>query len=213
MTRRACAILLVVSLLLPGCAGMTDRQQTVAGGTGVGAAVGGILGYIVGDTTGAVVGAVVGGAAGALAGHIIAKRKAEYASREDFLAAEINRLAEYNETARIYNEQLREDIARLSDEAEVLRAEYSQEEAKQVVLAEKRAELEERLQRNAALEQDLAKELQVQTAVLEEERKDAAEDDPYIAELEIEVLELQANIELLREGSVQLAGIDERLSI
>lgn len=213
MMQRVCATLLMVGLMLTSCAGTTDRQQTVAGGAAVGAAVGGILGYVLGDEVGALVGVAAGGAVGAFVGHVVAERKAVYASREDFLTAEIKRTAEHNETARVYNDQLRDDIARLSEEAETLRTEYAQEESRQVHLAEKKSELEQRMQRNATLEQDLVKEFEVQTAILEDERKSAPEDDPYLAELEKEVLELQNNIELLREGSVQLAGIDERLSI
>ena len=213
MAKTCLTLILATSLALSGCATMSDRQQTVGGGAAVGAGLGAVLGYVVGDGRGALIGAAIGGAAGALAGHVVAERKAQYASREDFLDAEAKRVAEYNATARDYNEQLRKDIARLSEEAETLRADYGRQEAQQVQLAQKRSELQDRLQRSAALEQELAKELDVQKVVLEQERQEAPKDDPYIAELEKEVLALQANLESLREGSVQLAGIDERLSI
>lgn len=212
LVRIALVSVLVLSLALVGCM-TTDRQQTVGGGVAVGAGLGAILGYVAGGGEGALIGAAIGGAAGGLAGHVVAERKAQYASREDFLDAETKRVAEYNATARDYNEQQRKDIARLSEEAETLRADYGRQEARQVQLAQKRSELRDRLQRSATLEQELAKELDVQKAVLEQERKEAPKDDPYIAELEKEVLALQANLESLREGSVQLAGIDERLSI
>ncbi|MHC1742734.1 MAG: OmpA family protein [Syntrophobacteraceae bacterium] len=69
---KSCALLLAVTLLLPGCAGMSKTEQGAAVGVGVGAATGAVLGQAIGrDTTSTVIGAVAGAAAGGLIGGAI----------------------------------------------------------------------------------------------------------------------------------------------
>ena len=204
---------LVLLLLLLGCVTMTDEQRTKAGGTLTGAVIGGAIGYALGEEKGAGLGALLGGATGFIVGREVAKRKSQYASREDFLAAEIQQVAQYNEEARAYNQQLRFDIARLEKEVDKLQDDKLHEKERQKLLASNRAELKERIQFNKELEQGLAKELEILTAILTQERNPEATDDLQIAELETEVLELQNNLEELRIGSSQLAKIDERLQL
>ncbi len=213
MKRLMLATLLIIAMLLPGCATMTDKEKTVAGGAALGAGVGTALGALIGGGRGAAIGAAVGGATGLLVGSVIAERKSQYASREDFLAAEIKRVAEYNETTSAYNQQLRVNIARLEEEVDYLKDEHAQEEVRHEMLIAKRAELTQQLHFNAELEQDLANELEVLMAILDQERDSESDDNLQISQLENEILALQDNLELLREGSVQLAGIDERLQL
>lgn len=221
MFRRVIAILVLLCLVVGGCASTSDQTKTKAGGTALGAVLGGVLGYAIGGTEGAAIGAIVGGGAGFVVGNVVAKRKAQYASTEEFLDAEIIRVAEFNETTRTYNAKLREDIHVLTTESEQLRANYSGKKSQKKEIEKKRAELQKRMQSAEELQKNLNQELEVQTAILEEERKSQEQaakqkneqKGVQIAKLEKEVEELRANIAQLQEGSVQLAGIDERLSI
>lgn len=204
--------LVLVALLASGCA-TSDQNRTKAEGAGIGAAIGGLAGYLIGDEKGALIGAAAGAGAGFLAGREIAKRKAEYASREDFLDAEIARTAEYNETIRAYNEQNEVELAALENEAGALREAYEAGAEQKSALLAKQADIKDRLAQHKELEEDLLAELEVQTEIIEQEGAEVSEDDPYIAKLEKEVQELRTNIEVLQEDSTQLASIDERLSV
>ena len=63
-------IILVISLALVGCAGMSDTQQRTLSGAAIGTAAGGIVGAIAGHTgIGLAVGAVAGTAGGYLYDH------------------------------------------------------------------------------------------------------------------------------------------------
>jgi len=66
------ASILVISLALGGCAGMSDTQQRTLSGGAMGAAGGAVIGAIAGD---AGLGALIGGAAGATGGFLYGKHK------------------------------------------------------------------------------------------------------------------------------------------
>jgi outer membrane protein OmpA-like peptidoglycan-associated protein len=70
-TSRALGALFIAgSVVLSGCAGMSQKQRGAVIGAGGGAVVGGVIGAATGSTArGAIIGAVVGGAAGAIIGH------------------------------------------------------------------------------------------------------------------------------------------------
>lgn len=206
-------VALLVCALLPGCATMSDQTRTKAEGAGVGAVLGGLLGYAVGGEKGAAIGAAVGAGAGFLVGNEIAKRKQAYASTEDFLDAEIANTQEYNKTAIAYNAQLSKDVAQLEKESTALRAKYDKGQVDKKALAAKSDSLQKKIDDSKKLEDTLAKELEVQTAILEDEKKTRPADDQYIVRLEKEVAALQKNLDTLRDGSTQLAKIDQRLSV
>lgn len=206
-------IIVLVLALLPGCATMSDQNRTKAEGTGVGAVVGGLLGYAIGGGRGAAIGAALGAGAGFLVGNEIAKRKQAYANNEDFLDAEISNTQEYNKTALAYNAKLSKDVAALDKESKALRAKYDKGQVDKKALAAKSDALQKKIDDSKKLEDNLAKELEVQTAILAEEKKSRPADDKYIVRLEKEVAALQKNLDKLREGSSQLAQIDQRLSV
>jgi hypothetical protein len=210
---KALVVALVILSLLPGCATMSDQTRTKAEGTGVGAVVGGLIGYAVGGGRGAAIGAAVGAGAGFLVGNEIAKRKQAYANNEDFLDAEIANTQEYNKTATAYNAKLSQDVAQLEKESSALRAKYDKGQVDKKALAAKSESLQKKIDDSKKLEDTLSKELEVQTAILEEEKKTRPADDQYIARLEKEVAALQKNLDTLRDGSTQLAKIDQRLSV
>jgi hypothetical protein len=213
MKKIAITSLLFFCLLLQGCATMTDEQRTKLGGAGTGGVLGGAMGYAIGKEKGGALGTLIGATLGYFIGSEVAKRKSQYSSREDFLAAETQQVAQYNEDARAYNQQLRLDIARLEEEVNRLQDDQLHGKERQKLLVSKRAEVKERIQFNKELEQGLANELEILTAILTQERNPKAIDDLQIAKLETEVQELQNNLEELRIGSSQLAKIDERLQL
>ncbi len=210
---RALVVVLLVCVLLPGCATMSDQNRTKAEGTGVGAVLGGLLGYAVGGGRGAAIGAAAGAGLGFLVGNEIAKRKQAYASTEDFLDAEIASTQEFNKTATAYNAKLSKDVTALEKESKSLRAKYDKGAVDKKVLAAKSDELQKKVDASKKLEDTLAKELEVQTAILADEKKTRPADDQHIVRLEKEVSALQKNLDKLRDGSTQLARIDQRLSV
>ena len=215
MRAQGVGTVLTVALLagsMVGCA-TTDEQRTRTEGAAAGALIGGLLGYAVDRQRGAAVGALIGGGAGFAVGNEIAKRKQEYASTEDFLDGEIARVDEFNRTARAYNSRLRQDIARLDQEAQQLRSQFTEGRIQRDRLDGKRNELQRQIATSQELEVALAEELQIQQTILEQEAPGRAQNDPYITRLEREVQLLEANLATLRDGSEQLARIDQRLSV
>jgi len=64
------AIIVAGTLVISGCAAMSQKQKGAVVGATTGAAVGGVIGNQTGSTArGAIIGAIVGGAAGAVIGH------------------------------------------------------------------------------------------------------------------------------------------------
>ncbi|MBE1425766.1 uncharacterized protein YcfJ [Desulfomicrobium macestii] len=206
-------VVLLVCALLPGCATMSDQNRTKAEGTGVGAVVGGLLGFAIGGGRGAAIGAAAGAGLGFLVGNEIAKRKQAYASTEDFLDAEIANTQEFNKTAIAYNAKLSKDVTALEKQSKTLRAQYDKGTVDKKVLVAKSDELQKKIDASKKLEDTLAKELEVQTAILADEKKTRPADDQYIVRLQKEVNTLQKNLDKLRDGSTQLAQIDQRLSV
>ena len=210
-TRVIAAISLVT--VLGGCANMNDTQVTQAQGAGAGAVLGALIGYAVGDEKGALIGAAIGAGAGYVVGNEIAQRKQQYASTEDFLNGEIQRTAEFNRTARAYNNKTRSEISSLRRESERLQSRYAKGKADRSSLVAKRTELQTKLNQSKQLEATLQKEFDINQTILAEERQKRGEKDWYVQSLDKEVKALQRNIETLRQDSVQLAQIDQRLSV
>ena len=67
MKKLSIVIILVISLALAGCSGMSDTTKRTGGGAAIGAAAGGIAGAIGGNTP---LGLAVGAAAGAAGGYL-----------------------------------------------------------------------------------------------------------------------------------------------
>jgi outer membrane protein OmpA-like peptidoglycan-associated protein len=84
-TRARLGVLAVAaaSLLIAGCANMSERERGTAQGAGAGAVAGAVLGGITGGNAGR--GAVIGGALGAVAGNLWSKRMED--KREAMAAA------------------------------------------------------------------------------------------------------------------------------
>lgn len=106
-------------VILEGCA--NDQQRTRAEGAGVGALVGAVIGGAIAGRDGAAIGAVVGAGGGALIGDQQAKKKQQFAEREDALNLAIQQAQETTRLARIANEGLRREIVLLDEAVRRLR--------------------------------------------------------------------------------------------
>ena len=193
--------------------GMSDSTRTKTEGAAIGALLGGIIGAVTGDGKGAAIGALVGAGVGYVVGNEVAKRKQQYASTEAFLDAEIERTAEFNQTARKQHENTRREIASLDRETLRLQQRYRAGSASKAQLAAKQSELEAKLAKNREFESVLQKEYEINSEILAQESQSRPARDPYLAQLQRENADLQKQIELLRQDSTQLAQINERLSV
>jgi uncharacterized protein YcfJ len=203
----------IAAALVAGCATGGDGQRTRMEGTAAGALIGGLVGALIDGERGAAIGATLGAGAGYLVGNEIARRKALYASTEDYLNGEAARVAEFNATTRQYNARLEREISTLGVESERLRARHTAGSAQRAQLDAQRATVRAEIDRANQLERNLARELEVQSTILADERRNKPANDPYIVRLEREIGELQRNLETLRTSSSQLAMIDQRLSV
>jgi outer membrane protein OmpA-like peptidoglycan-associated protein len=92
-TRISSALFIGASVVLSGCAGMSQQQKGAVIGATTGAAVGGVIGNQTGSTArGAIIGAVVGGAAGAVIGHQMDQQAKEL--QQNIPGATIQRVGE-----------------------------------------------------------------------------------------------------------------------
>jgi outer membrane protein OmpA-like peptidoglycan-associated protein len=92
-TRISSALFIAATVVLNGCAGMSQQQKGAVIGATTGAAVGGVIGNQTGSTArGAIIGAVVGGAAGAVIGHQMDQQAKEL--QQNIPGATIQRVGE-----------------------------------------------------------------------------------------------------------------------
>jgi outer membrane protein OmpA-like peptidoglycan-associated protein len=77
MHNKLMILVIVIVLVLGGCAGMSETQRGTAQGSAIGAATGAVIGAIAGDGKGAAIGAAAGAGVGAAAGYIWSKNMEE----------------------------------------------------------------------------------------------------------------------------------------
>lgn len=196
--------------------GSSDATRTRREGAAMGALVGSLLGYALGGdnrTTSTLVGAAAGAGVGYLVGNEIAERKQKYATEEDFLDSEITSAREYNDTATAYNDQLREEIVQLEKRTGLLESRYRAGMASRDEVKAEKASLKEQIASADKVYDDLKKEYDIKVAVAEERKQAKGGDDVYVQQLEDEISSLKENMDQLQAQSVQLAQIDERLTI
>lgn len=214
-------VLLCLSMaLLPGCANIqNDSTRTTTEGTlagaGVGAGVGALVGALVGGGRGAAIGAGIGAGVGALTGAAVGKhiadKKAEYASREDWLDACIAQARTTNENTVAYNQQLSADIAALDKESTRLAADYKR---KKVSAESMVAESKAIQQRKADVDKTIAQletEMAGQKKVVADARAGNNTREADIIENEIAKMEKQ--IAQMKKDSEKLASISMRISM
>ena len=59
----------------------------------------------------------------------------------------------------------------------------------------------------------MKKEYEIKVAVLDEQKRKRGADSPYVQQLEREITELKGNMDRLEAQSVQLAQLDDRLTL
>jgi hypothetical protein len=191
----------------------SDSTRTKTEGAAIGALVGGIIGAVAGDTKGAAIGALVGAGAGYLVGNEVAKRKQGYATTEAFLDAEIERTAEFNQTAQAQHDRMRREIAALDRETALLQKRYRAGSVDRSEMAQKQGELESKIAKNREFAELLQKEYEINNEIIAQESKSRPASDPYLEKLQRENADLRKQIDLLRKDSTQLAQINDRLSV
>lgn len=211
---------LVIAALLPGCAtspdgAMDDQQATVAQGAVFGAVLGGLLGAAVSDNkaTGALIGAAAGGLIGAGIGSSIAERKAQYATEEDFLIAEIRRNQEFIQEADAQNNAIYQDIVRLDRESQRLAREYRAGRASRNALTQKKASLEKQLAKAKQINSLAEKQLADAMAVHQESRQKRGNQDQYTRQLETNLVQLRETQQQSSQNVASLQKIYDSMSM
>ncbi len=190
-----------------------DVYRTRTEGAVLGAVVGGLLGAAIGDNKGAMIGAVIGAGAGYLVGDEIARRKQKYATEEDFLDAEIASARQYNATTARYNEKLRVEIAQLEKRTRLLESRYRAGLASNTELENERRNVRQQIASARKVQENLKKEYEIKRAVLEEQRGKRGSGSPYVQQLQQQIAELKTNMDRLEAQSLQLAQLDDRLTL
>jgi hypothetical protein len=219
-TGKTLSATLVIAALLPGCAtspdgAMDDQQATVAQGAVFGAVLGGLLGAAVSDNkaTGALIGAAAGGLIGAGIGSSIAERKAQYATEEDFLIAEIRRNQEFIQEADAQNDAIYQEIVRLDRESQRLAREYRAGRASRNALTQKKASLEKQLAKAKQINSLAEKQLADATAVHQESRQKRGNQDQYTRQLETNLVQLRETQQQSSQNVASLQKIYDSMSI
>lgn len=209
-----------LAALLPGCATnpdgtMNDRQQTVAEGATVGAVLGALLGAAVSNNkaSGALIGAAAGGLIGAGIGSSIADRKAQYATEEDFLVAEIRRNQEFIQEAAAQNRQLYQEIAQLDRESRRLEREYRAGRASRDALVRQKATVEKQLSKAKQINSLAEKQLSDANQVYDESRQKRGPRDQYTRQLETNLTGLKDTRQESSQNVASLQKIYDSMSI
>ncbi|MCP5158276.1 MAG: glycine zipper 2TM domain-containing protein [Gammaproteobacteria bacterium] len=211
---------LLITVLLPGCATapdgtVDDRQQTIAEGAIAGAVLGGLLGAAVSrnKASGALIGAAAGGLIGAGIGSTIADRKAQYASEEDFLVAEIRRNQDFIQEADAQNRQLYREIAQLDRESRRLTREYRAGQVSRDALSQQKAGLEKQLAKAKQIQSLTEKQLTDAQQVYQESQQKRGTQDQYTQQLETNVVELKETQKQSSQNVASLQRVYDNMAI
>lgn len=217
LTNTLIAVLLVG--FIGGCTNIQDDQtrtktEGTLAGAGLGGAAGALIGLAAGGGRGAAIGAAIGVGAGSLIGYAvgshIADKKAEYASREDWLDACIAQADRTAVDARDYNHQLESELASLERKSKNMRAAYKAKKiSRDKMVAEKRV-VDNRIAKNNERIQVVQEEVKRQQNVLSDTRQHGTSAEvkrvnAKISELNKEVSKLKRNQDRFMSTSEALA--------
>jgi len=203
-----------------GCAGMNDSTRTKAEGAGVGAATGVLLGGLIGQALGhntkstligAAIGGALGGGAGYLAGDYVAKRKAQYASEEDWLDGEIKVVAQYNNELEEFNKKTANRNEQLEKQVAYLKSRYEAGGIQVSVLEKKKNEINALISDANKRKYRVNKEL----AALNEDQRSISktQDLKKVAKLRQEINILKKSIAMLDTNNKQMAQMVSSLTL
>ncbi|MDL2207242.1 YMGG-like glycine zipper-containing protein [Desulfovibrio sp. OttesenSCG-928-F20] len=219
-TINLCILALILTLALPGCATIQNdatRTKTegtlvgAAGGAGIGAAIGAIFGGSRGAGIGAAIGAVVGAGAGYLVGDHIARKKAEYATQEEWLDACVAHARQVNTSAAQYNSKIKTEIAALDRKSTQLAADYKINKASREALLAETEAVEKRQKELDKNIDNLQAEVKEQTGVAQDARA-----NNKLAEakaLEAEIAETRKQITEMENCKKEFANISVRMAV
>ena len=213
-------LIALISVSLVGCANIKDdstrtkTEGTLLGG-GLGAGLGALVGGLAGGSQGALIGAGIGLGVGALGGFFVGKhvadKKAEYASREDWLDACIEHSERLNAETRQYNAHLRHDIQVLDKQSASLAAEYRNRKISRDKLRAAQNDSKRLLNDSQKTAAQLEKERAKQRQVANEAR--SLGDTRRAKKLDQEIAKLDKEIKQMRENNKKLANISMRLAV
>ncbi len=214
--KRLIPLLLCFALVLPGCVASTaDGNRTIAEGTGAGAVVGGVLGGVMalatGDAKWVAIGAGVGGLVGLGAGVYVAKKKEEYASKEQWLNACIREAQSSNQAIASYNANLRSKLAQLNNQSAKIAAEYRMQKGKVADLNKLRQSIKQQQQEADGYINNVEKQIARQNGIMSEARAENKTREAQIIEAEIRKMEMQ--LDELRDNASKFASVSTRVSI
>lgn len=214
----AIAVAITLALGSCGCTNIKDdstrtKTEGTMAGAGIGAALGAGLGALFGGSKGALAGAAIGAGVGSLSGYFygkhVADKKAEYASREEWLDACIDRSRQVTADTKKYNEQLKKDIAALDKETKTLTAKNANTDKKTLKEESKKiAALQSDTQKNIS---NLESEVEKQKTVLADAKKNGDNQEAKI--LDAEIKKLNAQIKEMKEYNNKLASISARVAV
>ncbi|MDL2314164.1 hypothetical protein LJC36_04190, partial [Desulfovibrio sp. OttesenSCG-928-C14] len=164
-----------------------------------------------GAAIGAGIGALVGGVTGYFVGDHIAKKKADYATEEEWLDACIAQARQLNTEAAQYNAQLKKDIAELDKESAKLAADYKANKASRSALQAEAESIEKRRKEVAANIDILENEVNNQKAVAQDARDNNKNAEAKAVEAEIAAMEKK--IVEMRDYNNKLASISVRVAV
>lgn len=217
-----CGLLcLSITAGVSGCANIqNDATRTKTEGALVGAGVGGGVGALVGtaiggNATGALIGggigAILGSLTGLAAGNYVADKKAEYASREEWLDACIEEARKSNQAAVEYNAKLSKEIKELDKRCTKLAADFKRQQAKRETLLAEKATIDKQQKAVEAGIKSLEERSAKQKAVAQDARSGKNTTEADIMDAEVKKLETQ--IAELKKHNQKLASISVRMAV
>ena len=203
--------------IVSGCANMTDRQQTIFQGAGLGVAAGAATGALIGqaighDTTstliGAGIGSVLGGLGGAVYGKHIADMKAQYASEEAWLRDCIAHAQIANQQAANYIAQLKVRNSKLEKEVKRLVAEYNKHKVSTATLRQKKKDIDNEIAQLNVNTQEVYRQIEEYKSARAKVQSSSA---GTVAKLDRQISELEAAALELENQTTALASINQRI--
>ena len=202
--------LLVLVVLLTGCATQGDqaRAEGTGIGAGVGAAVGAGLGYLMGGSQGALIGAGVGAVVGGTSGYVyadqVAKRHEMLKGKEHDVDARIAFAEAVNSDTRQYNQRLQKEVADLEPKIATLEARVKTQQVTQQELDRQKQDLARKIA-------DANKQLSAGQQELEGLRNFRARQSSPSPKLDAQISALEANLKEMKVHTASLASQSARI--
>ena len=204
-------------IIVSACANMTDRQQTIFQGAGLGAAGGAAAGALIGQAIGhdtkstligAGIGGILGGIGGAAYGQHIADMKAQYASEEAWLKDCIKHAKIANQQAANYIARLKIRNSHLEKEVKRLVAQYNQHKVSTAALRQKKQEIENEIAQLNVNLKEVYRQIEEYKRAKAQVKSSSAR---TVAKLEKQISELEEAARELENQTTALASINQRI--